>query len=76
MWPHVNDWSVLQASNLHSRTLLLPGLHIPEFILIPSIGDPGCASWDPHSNDTLQEMNPAKQPESGRRDWEHEVVNL
>lgn len=39
MWPHVNDRSVLQASNLHYRTPFLPGLHIPGFIPIPSIGD-------------------------------------
>lgn len=36
-------------------TLFLPGLHIPGFILIPSIGDPGCATWDPHSSNTSQE---------------------
>lgn len=76
MWPHVNDRSVLQAYSLHSRTLFLLGLHIPGLILIPSSGDPACAVWYPHSSDTLQEMNSAKQPESGRRDRKHEVVNL
>lgn len=76
MWPHVSDRSVLQASILHYRTVFLPGLHITGFILIPSIGNPGCAAWDPHFSDTSQEMNPAKQPGPGKRDWKHEVVNL
>lgn len=56
--------------------MFLPGLHIPGFILIPSAAHPGCAAWDPHSNDTSQERNSAKQPEPDRRDWKHEAVNL
>lgn len=51
MWPHGSDRSVLQASNLLYRAESLPGLPIPGFILVTSVGDPGGASWDPHGDD-------------------------
>lgn len=56
MRSHGSDRSVLQASNLLYRTEYLPGLRVPGFILIPSVGDPGGASWDPHGDDKSQEM--------------------
>lgn len=43
MWPHGSDRSVLQASNLLYRAESLPGLPIPGFILVTSVGDPGGA---------------------------------
>lgn len=76
MWPHGSDRSVLHSPNLLYRAESLPGLHIPGFILVPSIGNPGGASWDPHGDDKSQEMSPAKQPEPVRGDLEHEVAKL
>lgn len=74
MWPHVNDRSVLKASNLHYRTVSARSTY--SRIHSDSFHWWSCATWHPPSSDILQEMNPAKQPESSRRDWKHEVVNL
>jgi len=60
MWPHGSDRSVLQPSKVLYRSESLPGLRIPGFILVPSVGDPGDCSWNPHGDDKSQEMSLAK----------------
>lgn len=74
MWPHGSDRLVLQASSLLCRAESLPGLHIAGFILVPSVGDLGGASLDPHGDAKSQDISPVKQPEPAIGDWEQELV--